>query len=215
MSDNGTDFEIPSHSNTFFITAKNDSKKWQEYAETLAVLYNHGVITVKEANLTKDLRIEPDLAEMISETGNEHILKWSWYAFRNNFTHKMRQPYIALQKLQNKYAKLNGKKSVAERWVRDYEMSLSEYKELIGQVVYDTMPLYRKLHAYVKFKLSQKYVYLHNWTHIPAHLLRNMWAQDWGHLINITLPFKELAVDSTQALKDKFKGNITALVKVS
>ena len=195
-------------------TGKNDSQKLDDSSEQLALTYNHGAIQVTSGNLTRDLRIEPDLAQMMSETNNEHILKWAWYAFRNNLTHKMRAPYLEIRNLQNKYAKLNGE-NVAQKWIDDYDMSLRDYKSLIRRVANNVMPLYQKLHAYVKFKLSEKYAYLRNWTYIPAHLLRNMWAQEWSQLIDICMPFNEFPVDVTETLKKRFNGNLTALVKVS
>ena len=51
-------------------------------------------------------------------------------------------------------------------------------------------PLYRELHAYVRFKLIAKYGAAAERPDgmIPAHLLGNMWAQEWGNIYDIVAP---------------------------
>ena len=50
-------------------------------------------------------------------------------------------------------------------------------------------PLYLKLHAYVRMKLRQKYgdAVPENGP-IPAHLVGNLWAQDWTNLYPLVAP---------------------------
>ncbi|MCL2660637.1 MAG: M2 family metallopeptidase, partial [Acidobacteriaceae bacterium] len=51
-------------------------------------------------------------------------------------------------------------------------------------------PLYRELHAYVRYKLIQKYGAAAERPDgmIPAHLLGNMWAQEWGNIYDLVAP---------------------------
>ena len=51
-------------------------------------------------------------------------------------------------------------------------------------------PLYKELHAYVRFKLIEKYGAVAERPDgmIPAHLLGNMWAQEWGNVYEIVAP---------------------------
>src|SRR6202043_787289 len=51
-------------------------------------------------------------------------------------------------------------------------------------------PLYKELHAYVRFKLIQKYGAAADRPDgmIPAHLLGNPWAQEWGNIYDIVAP---------------------------
>ena len=47
-------------------------------------------------------------------------------------------------------------------------------------------PFYEELHAYIRFKLDKKYPgILPKDGTIPAHLLGNMWAQQWSNIMNL------------------------------
>ena len=71
------------------------------------------------------------------------------------------------------------------------------------------MNLYKPLHAYVRKKLQLLYPNneFPETGHIPAHILGDMWAQDWTNLINeeliIPYPARAISVDITQALKEQ------------
>lgn len=51
-------------------------------------------------------------------------------------------------------------------------------------------PLYESLHCYVRGELNQKYGdnVVAEQGPIPAHLLGNMWAQQWGNVYNTVAP---------------------------
>jgi peptidyl-dipeptidase A len=63
-------------------------------------------------------------------------------------------------------------------------------------------PLYDALHCHVRAKLNEKYADKAPLDKpIPAHLLGNMWAQDWQNLYPMLEPFPgEPSLDVTQAL---------------
>ena len=74
-------------------------------------------------------------------------------------------------------------------------------------------PLYLKLHAYARLKLRQKYgdVVPANGP-IPAHLLGNIWAQDWSNVYPLLAPaHADPGFSLTEILK---KRNMTALEMV-
>ena len=70
-------------------------------------------------------------------------------------------------------------------------------------------PLYKPLHAYVRQKLQLLYAdnEFPETGHIPAHILGDMWASYWTHLINensiVPYPGRAISVDTTQAMKEK------------
>ncbi|XP_035228335.1 angiotensin-converting enzyme-like isoform X2 [Stegodyphus dumicola] len=78
----------------------------------------------------------------------------------------------------------------------------SEIKVLLQKI----KPLYKQLHAYVRRKLIERYP-----KHgikpdgpIPAHLLGNMWAQEWGNIFPEVMPYPEKKIlDITSLLKEK------------
>lgn len=68
-------------------------------------------------------------------------------------------------------------------------------------------PFYEKLHAYVRMKLNAKYPgKLPKDGTIPAHLLGNMWAQQWSNIMaNTGLdPYPDVApIDVSAALQSQ------------
>jgi peptidyl-dipeptidase A len=75
-------------------------------------------------------------------------------------------------------------------------------ERLWGQV----KPLYEGLHCYVRRRLSEKYGASKVPADglIPAHLLGNMWAQEWGNIYPLVEPYKGAAdLDVTTALQKK------------
>jgi peptidyl-dipeptidase A len=67
-------------------------------------------------------------------------------------------------------------------------------------------PLYDELHCYTRSKLRKEYgkEKIGDKAPIPAHLLGNMWAQDWANLYDLTAPYpKESKLDVSKALVDK------------
>ena len=62
-----------------------------------------------------------------------------------------------------------------------------DLKAQVDTLMNETLHLYQKIHAYVRHHLKAQYgdkVMPADGT-IPAHLLGNMWAQQWGNLLTV------------------------------
>lgn len=66
------------------------------------------------------------------------------------------------------------------------------FMENLSDVFYKIEPLYKELHAYVRRKLSLRYGFerIRVDGPIPAHLLGNLWAQNWKSIIDLVQPFQ-------------------------
>src|SRR3989442_15097692 len=64
-------------------------------------------------------------------------------------------------------------------------------------------PLYLQLHAYVRARLAVRYPNLVTANGmIPAHLLGNLWAQQWGNIYDVVAPAAATpSVDATRLLR--------------
>lgn len=68
------------------------------------------------------------------------------------------------------------------------------------------MPLYEKVHAYVRYRLHEFYgndtVPLNG--NIPIHLLGNMWGQQWNEIFDLVAPYPNVTdfANVTQAMND-------------
>lgn len=82
--------------------------------------------------------------------------------------------------------------STAEHWLDAYEDSTFEVQ--LESIMDKIMPLYKQLHAYVRYKLLQKYgpTVIDITKPIPMHLLSNVWAQSWDLIADLILPYPEV-----------------------
>ena len=74
-------------------------------------------------------------------------------------------------------------------WRAKYDMPPDEFTKELDRLWEQVRPLYLQLHAYVRMKLREKYgdVVPANGP-IPAHLLGNIWAQDWSNIYPLVAP---------------------------
>jgi len=122
----------------------------------------------------------------------------------------MRPKYARLIELQNIGAKELGYQDTGELWRAGYDMTPAEFSAEMERAWKQLEPLYRELHTYVRTRLIQKYGKAADRADgmIPAELLGNMWAQEWGNIYDIVAPtdpklsqFKPLDLES--ALKQQ------------
>ena len=102
----------------------------------------------------------------------------------------MRDKYARLVELSNQGAREFGYHDTGDLWRSGYDMTPAEFSAELERTWVQLQPLYKELHAYVRFKLIQKYGAAAQRPDgmIPAHLLGNMWAQEWGNIYDLVAP---------------------------
>ncbi len=102
----------------------------------------------------------------------------------------MREKYARLVELSNQGAREFGFKDTGDLWRSGYDMKPEEFSAELERTWKQLEPLYQELHAYVRFKLIQKYGAAATRPDgmIPADLLGNMWAQEWGNIYDVVAP---------------------------
>jgi peptidyl-dipeptidase A len=102
----------------------------------------------------------------------------------------MRQDFERYVEIANEGARELGFADLGALWRSKYDMTPDEFAADVDRIWDQVKPLYDQLHCYVRARLSERYgddaVPLDG--PIPAHLLGNMWAQDWQHVADIVLP---------------------------
>ena len=93
-------------------------------------------------------------------------------------------------------------------WLFQWEMP--NIRHQLEKLLKQLMPFYEKLHAFVRIKLNDALPgKMPKDKTIPAHLLGNMWAQQWTHVMKSVKgvdPYPQMqTIDVTQALKDRVK----------
>jgi peptidyl-dipeptidase A len=112
------------------------------------------------------------------------------------------QRYVALG---NKGARELGFADMGAMWRSKYDLPPDAFTAEMDRLWDQVRPLYLSLHAYVRAKLRDKYgnVVPANGP-IPAHLLGNMWAQEWENIYPLVAPKNaDPGYDLTANLKSK------------
>ncbi|KAJ3362280.1 hypothetical protein GGF32_006312 [Allomyces javanicus] len=154
------------------------------------------------------LALEPDLTEKLATVRDYDELAKYFMGWRDATGPKMRNDYTRFMQLANKAARENGfPGGLAEQWLAGYDMPVREMEELVEDLWDQVLPLYQQLHCHVRRQLQKQYgasKFPKDSPLIPAHLLGNMWAQAWGNIANLVVPFPDLPnVDVTPALKQQ------------
>jgi len=92
---------------------------------------------------------------------------------------------IDLQGLRNKTVQALGYDDYFAYQVSDYGMTTQEMMDLMHQIVVELRPLYRELHTWARYTLSERYGVEEVPDEIPAQWLPNRWGQDWSPLVSV------------------------------
>jgi peptidyl-dipeptidase A len=101
----------------------------------------------------------------------------------------MRKDYRRFVELSNKGAKELGFADTGAMWRAKYDMPPDDFTGELDRLWAQVRPLYLKLHAYVRMKLHEHYGdAVPASGPIPAHLLGNLWAQEWSNIYPVVAP---------------------------
>lgn len=118
----------------------------------------------------------------------------------------MRDRYSRFVDLSNQGAREMGFKDTGAMWRAGYDMPPDQFSAEIERLWQQVRPLYLSLYTYVRAKLSQHYgpgLVPPNGP-IPADLLGNPWAQEWGNVFSLMgLPENSRGYDLTKLLEAK------------
>ncbi|XP_024085507.1 angiotensin-converting enzyme-like [Cimex lectularius] len=137
-----------------------------------------------------DLSLEPDLTRTMAHSRSYEEQLHAWKSWRDATGPKLRDKYARYVELANEASRLNGYRDAGEqeRAVYGHTNLMSEVTDVWTQLA----PLYHQLHAYVRSRLRKHYAPPHKinpTAPIPAHLLGNMWAQNWKNILDLVLPY--------------------------
>jgi peptidyl-dipeptidase A len=116
----------------------------------------------------------------------------------------MKQRYARFVELANKGSREMGFADAGAMWRAGYDMPPDEFARELDRLWTQVRPLYESLHAYVRAQLSKKYGrdVVGPTGPIPAHVLGNIWAQQWGNIYPLVAPpAADPGYDLTEILK--------------
>jgi peptidyl-dipeptidase A len=150
----------------------------------------------------KCLDIE-DITRIMATSTNPAELLDAWRGW-HTISRPMRGDFARFVQLSNKGARELGFKDTGAMWRSKYDMPPDDFAKELDRLWDQVRPLYLSLHAYVRTRLREKYgasVVPANGP-IPAHLLGNIWAQDWTNIYKLVAPTgADPGYDLTEILK--------------
>jgi len=147
----------------------------------------------------------PDIEKILAASRDPRELLNAWKGW-HAIAPPMRQRYARLVDLANQGAKGMGFADVGVMWRSGYDTPPDDFARELDRLWEQVRPLYVSLHAYVRWKLAEQYGkdLVREDQPIPAHLLGNMWAQDWTNIYPLVAPSGATSgPDITAALRAK------------
>ena len=185
--------------------APNDAAKRKELAEIttdLEGIYGAG----KYCRTETDCIAGAELEELMRRTRDYDELLEYWTGWRK-IAVPMRDKYVRFVELANEGANELGYANLGEMWRSNYDMSPADFEAESAKLWEQVKPLYDELHCHVRARLGETYGAdkVPQDGPIPAHLLGNMWAQQWSSLYDLIEPYPgvgDVDVDTTLRTKN-------------
>jgi peptidyl-dipeptidase A len=195
--------------------APDDPKAQKELAQILASLdgdYGTGK-WCPNGDSTPCLDVTA-VGKLMATSRDPEELKRAWLGW-HAVGAPMRQRYVRMVELGDEGARQLGYSDVGALWRSNYDMSPDQFAADMDRLWEQLRPLYLSLHAYVRGQLARKYgkdVVPPNGP-IPAHLLGNIWAQEWNNIYDLLdSPKPAESFDLTKILTDR-KTDARGMVK--
>src|ERR1700722_4491333 len=177
------------------LAAPSDPKEAQELTQTagrMEGIYGSGKYCPAASSTSSapsDQCLDLDqLSEILRTSTDPAKLLDAWRGW-HTISPPMRPLFQKYVELGNKGARELGFADMGAMWRSKYDMPPEAFPAEMDRLWEQVKPLYLSLHAYVRWKLREKYGDVVPASGpIPAHLLGNMWAQEWENIYPLIAP---------------------------
>ena len=189
------------------LPAPADAKKTSELAmiaSQMGSLYGKGKSCHTDKKGKEVCRNLEDLNNVMTNSHDYAELEQAWNDW-HTISPEIKPLFVKYVALVNEGSKNLGFEDAGALWKSRYDMSPAAFETEIERLWQQVKPLYEDLHCYVRSGLAQKYPgKVKDEGPIPAFLLGNMWAQEWGNIYPLVEPYPgQSSLDITKALKKK------------
>ena len=179
-----------------------------------SMVTKYSTTKVRSMDGLEDFELDPDIDEVMShaaanpsqESYDEQ--KYYWTMWHTKVGQATRDEFAEFVDVSNEAANKNGYHDTGASWRGWYDMEIDDLVKKIWEgssTDRGLKELYEKLHAYIRYTLSQKYGsdYVKDGEPLPAHILGNMWAQSWDDLYDLVEPYPDAGArpDATPELQ--------------
>ena len=172
------------------MSAPPDPKEAEELTRLVASMegaYGSAKYCPKGAAGDACLDIEK-VTEILAESRDPRRLQEVWEGWHSTSI-PMRKDYARFVELSNKGAAALDYPDTGAMWRGKYDMPPDAFAKDVDRLWEQLRPLYLSLHAYVRSRLHDKYgALVPEKGPIPAHLLGNLWQQDWSNVYDLVAP---------------------------
>ena len=162
----------------------------------------------------KDCKDIEALTVLFQNSRKEPELRDAWLGWHRT-ARVSRQDYARFVDLANQGAREIGFADSGQMWRSAYDMTPAEFEKETERMWQQVRPLYEQLHCYVRSQLGRTYGKdkVPPEGPLPAHLLGNMWAQEWANVYPLVEPYKgQSSLDVSAAIVRK-KWDAVKMVK--
>ncbi|HET7206481.1 MAG TPA: M2 family metallopeptidase [Terriglobales bacterium] len=186
--------------------APSDPKERAELAQLgtwLDGTYGKGKYCPKSGPFAGQCLGQNEMERAMATTKDPQVLLDLWVGW-HTISPVMRPKYARFAELADKGAREMGFADLGALWRSNYDMPPDQFSAELDRLWQQVRPLYLSLHAYVRSQLVKKYGPQSVPPHgpIPAHLLGNIWAQDWTNIYDL-LNVPGNVLDLTPILQEK------------
>uniref|UniRef100_A0A5S6QW86 Angiotensin-converting enzyme n=1 Tax=Trichuris muris TaxID=70415 RepID=A0A5S6QW86_TRIMR len=168
-----------------------DSQLFVSALHNMTRTYESGYICAPEKphchesdNRTDHWYLEPDLVNMLASLNDTDLLKYIWTEWHRNVGAQVLPYFKDTIHAFNAAANDSGYRDAGDWWRSFYEEP--NLKQITEELWNDILPFYELLHAHVRGLLLNRLPNATEQFTIPAHLLGNMWANDWSIVLDMS-----------------------------
>ncbi|CAL8085581.1 unnamed protein product [Orchesella dallaii] len=156
------------------------------------------------------IELEPDIKNRFLESTDYDELSYLWTAWRNATGRKLRGIHSELVDVDRLLAKKARVNSRTEVLLKSFH-SPTFQKDC--EVIWDNVkPLYEELHAYIRYKLGERYPsMIKPEDPIPAHLVSSMNGETFEGLSSLLVPFPNVSIDMDEELRKRFSQDLEGI----
>jgi peptidyl-dipeptidase A len=145
------------------------------------------------------------VGQLMATNRDPEELKRAWIGW-HEIGAPMRARYVRMVELGNKGSRELGFADAGALWRSTYDVPPDQLEKEADRLYEQLRPLYLSLHAYVRGQLRKKYgaqLVPANGP-IPAHLLGNIWSQEWNNVYDLMeSPKPAQSYDLTKILQER------------
>jgi peptidyl-dipeptidase A len=135
-------------------------------------------------------RDETELKAVLEKSRDYDELLDAWRGW-HDAARPLREDYARFVALGNEGARELGYRDLGAMWRSGYDMPADDFTREAARLWGQVRPFYEQLHCYARGRLAKKYGEdkVPAGKPIPAHLLGNMWAQQWDAIYDLLEPY--------------------------